>query len=126
MVEESETISAVAAASARRRNALLAADKTQLLAIMRHDLNYIHSNGAFDMHGSVIAKIGSGVVYKTIAESDLRNLAVGDDLVVRSGSMDIDVEIAGKASKVAIAFTEVWARGKEGWQLVSWQSTPRV
>jgi hypothetical protein len=41
-----------------------------------------------------------------------------------NGEVRIDVEVKGTAKQVNARYLQVWARRPQGWQMVSWQSTP--
>ncbi len=127
MQEPDEIVLAVDTAAARRRAALLSADVDTLRQLMRADMNYLHSDGAPDTRDLAVANVANGtVVYSGIEESDVRFVVANDSVVLRAGNVVIDAEVAGVPKRLVVAFTEVWAQGGSCWQLVSWQSTPRL
>ena len=50
-------------------------------------------------------------------------LAHGDCAVV-TGQVRIELVADGKPKTLSSAYTNVWIKGANGWQMVAWQSTP--
>lgn len=118
-------IDAVEAQEARRVAATLAGDFDTVQAIVGPDLSYVHSSATVEDHALYIERLRNGhYVYRGIVSEDRVHRAIGDDVMLVNGRVRIDVVVKGAPKQVNARYLQVWARRAQGWQLVSWQSTP--
>jgi ketosteroid isomerase-like protein len=56
-------------------------------------------------------------------ERPIENIQVYGDTVVVTGIVKMDAVVEGKPKLLNSRYTDVWIKGKKGWQMVVWQST---
>ena len=106
-----------------RMRAMVAGDLETLGRILSDDMTYVHTSAAVDTKSSIMESIGNGNLnYKKMAARDVRVRDFGDTAVLR-GQADVEVTSGGNDLTFSLEFTEVYANGDEGWQMVAWQST---
>ena len=104
--------------------AMVERDMPALDRILADDLIYMHSTGAIDSKGSLIAALRERkFTFKSAGTTDIVVRCYGDSAVF-NGKVRMLVEVAGTDHHAFSAFTTVWVRQAGGWRLVHWQSTP--
>jgi ketosteroid isomerase-like protein len=109
----------------RRYQAMIAADAKALDELLADTLVYTHSYGGADSKATYLDGIRAKKwVYRKI-ERPVENLQVhGDDCVIVTGRVRIELVADGQPKTLNSAFTNVWVKGAKGWQMTAWQSTP--
>ena len=108
----------------RRYRAMCEADAATLEKLLADSLVYTHSYGGSDGKGSYLAGIRSKKwIYRKV-ERPKENIAVYGDCAVITGQVRIDILADGIPKTLNSAYTDVWVKGPQGWQMVAWQSTP--
>ena len=108
----------------RRWSAQINKDEAELTALLSDELRYTHSTGSVDTKSSYMASILDNVVdYQTADRTDTEAQMVGSAAVV-TGKAVIGVEARGRQLELKVAYTVVWIERENGWQLLTWQSTP--
>lgn len=108
----------------RRYRAMCEADQKTLDELLADSLVYTHSYGGADGKASYLAGIRAKKwVYRRI-ERPKEDIAIYGDCAVITGQVKIDLVSDGTPKTLKSAFTNVWIKGPEGWQMVAWQSTP--
>ncbi len=116
---------AILAAEQQRCAAMIANDPAALDAILDAQLQFHHATGAVDDKPAFLAKMAAGrIVYAGIAWSEEHVTALGPDAALLTGRMTTDVRVEGVAKQLNNRVMTVWRRGKEGWRLLGFQSTP--
>ena len=117
------TIEEVLAAEDARCAATIARDLPALGRLLGDDLVWVHSSALVEDKAAFIARIAAASDrYLAIRRSDERVRLYGPTAIV-TGVSDMDAEVAGAPKTVRNRFTNVWASGPAGLQLVSCQST---
>ena len=57
-------------------------------------------------------------------ERPIEDIQVHGDCAVVTGQVRIELLSGGQPKKLNSRFTNVWVKGRQGWQMVAWQSTP--
>ncbi len=105
-----------------RFRAMVGADEAALKRLLSDQLVYTHSNASVDSKASLIESILSRRPYQKV-ERPVEDIRLFGDSAVVSGQARI--ELGGPSPRVLNArYTDVWVKGKDGWQMVAWQSTP--
>jgi ketosteroid isomerase-like protein len=100
------------------------ADVATLEALLADSLVYTHSYGGADTKASYLDGIRSKKwVYQTV-ERPIEDIQVHGDCAVVTGQVRIELLSSGQPKKLNSRFTNVWVKGRQGWQMVAWQSTP--
>jgi len=108
----------------RRYRAMCEADAKTLEELLADSLVYTHSYGGADTKASYLDGIRSKKwVYQEV-ERPIEDIQVHGDCAVVTGQVRIQLLSGGQPKKLNSRFTNVWVKGKEGWQMVAWQSTP--
>ena len=102
-----------------RFRAMVSADEAALQRLLSDQLVYTHSNASVDSKASLIESIRTRRPYQKI-ESPEREVRLFGDTAVVSGQARIDLGTRTLNAR----YTDVWVKGKDGWQIVAWQSTP--
>src|SRR4051812_43377852 len=106
----------------RRYRAMCDADAAALEALLADSLVYTHSYGGADSKGSYLAGIRSKKwVYRSI-ERPKEDIQIHGDCALVTGQVRIELLSEGKPKTLNSAFTNVWIKGSQGWQMVAWQS----
>ena len=113
----------IKALDGERMCAMVAGDLETLGRILSDDMTYVHTSAAVDTKSSIMESIGNGNLnYKKMAARNVQVRDFGDTAVLR-GQADVEVTSGGNDLKFSLEFTEVYANGDSGWQMVAWQST---
>lgn len=107
-----------------RYQAMLNSDTTTLERLLAEDLHYLHSNTIADTKLSYISFLKSGNIQYQEIERENVLLRVYGDTVVVTGRILFTALINSKIKFLDNMFVNIWAKRKQGWQLVHWQSTP--
>jgi ketosteroid isomerase-like protein len=108
----------------RRYQAMYEADIPKLEELFADSLVYTHSTGAADSKASYLDGIRAKKwVYRRI-ERPIEDIQVHGDCAVVTGQVRIDLVVQGTQKILSSRYTNVWVKGKKGWQMVAWQSTP--
>jgi hypothetical protein len=126
MTKENDDIAAVAAADARRYQAMIDGDAAPLEALLHERFYYTHFSGWSEGKASYIERIRAGkVTYSNVRTANVVTDLYGDTAVMH-GRLWMDVFVIDEQRNVPIdnQFTAVWVRRDTGWLLVAWASTP--
>ena len=116
-------IEMIKALDGERMQAMVAGDLETLGRILSDDMTYVHTSAAVDTKSSILESIGNGNLnYKKMAARNVQVRDFGDAAVLR-GQADVEVRSGGNDLTFSLEFTEVYANGDGGWQMVAWQST---
>jgi hypothetical protein len=109
----------------RRFEAMTQNDLEVLDQILADDLIYTHSSAKVDTKSQYLADLRAGLVrYNTIKPEDVKvRLYSGGNMGIITGKAAVEVTVNGKSSTMNLRYTDVYARRKGKWQMVSWQST---
>ena len=108
----------------RRYRAMCEADAKTLEELLADSLVYTHSYGGADTKASYLDGIRSKKwVYQEV-ERPIEDIQVHGDCAVVTGQVRIQLLSSGQPKKLNSRFTNVWVKGRQGWQMVAWQSTP--
>ena len=108
----------------RRYRAMCEADAATLEKLLADTLVYTHSYGGADSKASYLEGIRSKKwVYQKV-ERPKENIQVHGDCAIVTGQVRIQLLSEGKPKTLNSAYTDVWIKGTNGWQMVAWQSTP--
>jgi len=108
----------------RRYTAMCEADAKTLEELLADSLVYTHSYGGADSKASYLDGIRSKKWIYQAVERPIEDIQVHGDCAVVTGQVRIQLLSGGQPKKLNSRFTNVWVKGKEGWQMVAWQSTP--
>ncbi len=123
MAESKDVKEIIKALDGERMRAMVAGDLETLGRILSDDMTYVHTSAAVDTKSSIIESIGNGNLnYKKMAARNVQVRDFGDAAVLR-GQADVEVTSGGNELTFSLEFTEVYANGDVGWQMVAWQST---
>jgi hypothetical protein len=76
-----------------------------------------------DTKSSIMESIGNGNLnYQKMVARNVLVRSCGSAAVV-TGEADVEVTSRGNDLTFSLRFTDVYANGDEGWQMVAWQST---
>lgn len=107
-----------------RYKAMIDKDWAALDRLLGDGLVYTHSTSAVDTKASWIDGMKAGKYdYRSSQRSDVAMQVLGDAVVV-TGRAEMQVVASGTPRTLRNRFTNVWAKGASGWQMVAWQSTP--
>jgi hypothetical protein len=109
----------------QRYAAMVAGDLEALGALLDDELIYIHSTALVDDKASYLALIQDGyLVYKDYNPVSVRIRPTGEDVVVLSGHMKMNIVWAGKPKALDNVYIASWVRRPgAGWRFLTWQST---
>jgi len=108
----------------RRYRAMCEADAKTLEELLSDSLVYTHSYGGADSKASYLDGIRSKKWQYQAVERPIEDIQVHGDCAVVTGQVRIQLLSSGQPKKLNSRFTNVWVKGKQGWQMVAWQSTP--
>ena len=118
-----DTKSTIHELETRRYQAMCAADAKTLDELLADSMVYTHSTGYADSKASYLEGIRSKKwVYRRI-ERPIEDIQVHGDCAVVTGQVRIDLVVQGTQKILSSRYTNVWVKGKKGWQMVAWQST---
>jgi hypothetical protein len=119
---ESADATSVAEAVTALTNAMLAADKAQLEALVADQLSYGHSGGVIQTKAEFVDVIASKkTVYKSIVLTDQTVTVAGDDAIVRHAWSSESVS-DGKTTMSKIGVLQVWQKQGPAWKLLARQA----
>ena len=121
MADSKETIRLL---ESKRYRAMCEADAKTLEELLGDSLVYTHSYGGADSKASYLDGIRSKKWQYQAVERPIEDIQVHRDCAVVTGQVRIQLLSGGQPKKLNSRFTNVWVKGKEGWQMVAWQSTP--
>ena len=121
MAETKDTIRLL---ESRRYRAMCEADARTLEELLADSLVYTHSYGGADSKGSYLDGIRSKKWQYQAVERPIEDIQVHGDCAVVTGQVRIELLSSGQPKKLNSRFTNVWVKGRQGWQMVAWQSTP--
>ena len=120
MTDISEMIKSL---DSERMRAMVIGDLGTLGRILADELTYVHTSAAVDTKSSIMESIGNGNLnYHRMAARNVIVRSCGGAAVV-TGEADVEVTSRGNDLTFSLRFTDVYANGDEGWQMVAWQST---
>ncbi len=103
--------------------ALVERDTAFLKEVLHKDLSYGHSNGWIETRSELIEHLFSGKLnYRKIESKVLSINEAGKVTIVRTES-NIKYVLDGKEGELKLHVMQVWVLNKNGWQLLSRQST---
>jgi len=108
----------------RRYRAMCEADAGTLEELLADSLVYTHSYGGADSKASYLDGIRSKKWQYQEVERPIEDIQVHGDCAVVTGQVKIQLLSGGQPKKLNSRFTNVWVKGRQGWQMVAWQSTP--
>jgi ketosteroid isomerase-like protein len=108
----------------RRYTAMCEADAKTLEELLADSLVYTHSYGGADTKASYLDGIRSKKWQYQAVERPIEDIQVHGDCAVVTGQVRIQLLSGGQPKKLNSRFTNVWVKGRQGWQMVAWQSTP--
>jgi ketosteroid isomerase-like protein len=108
----------------RRYTAMCEADAKTLEELLADSLVYTHSYGGADSKASYLDGIRSKKWIYQAVERPIEDIQVHGDCAVVTGQVRIELLSGGQPKKLNSRFTNVWVKGRQGWQMVAWQSTP--
>jgi len=108
----------------RRYTAMCEADAKTLEELLADSLVYTHSYGGADSKASYLDGIRSKKWIYRAVERPIEDIQVHGDCAVVTGQVRIELLSSGQPKKLNSRFTNVWVKGRQGWQMVAWQSTP--
>jgi ketosteroid isomerase-like protein len=121
MADSKETIRLL---ESRRYTAMCEADAKTLGELLADSLVYTHSYGGADSKASYLDGIRSKKWIYQAVERPIEDIQVHGDCAVVTGQVRIELLSSGQPKKLNSRFTNVWVKGRQGWQMVAWQSTP--
>ena len=121
MAESKDTIRLL---ESRRYTAMCEADAKTLEELLADSLVYTHSYGGADSKASYLDGIRSKKWQYRAVERPIEDIQVHGDCAVVTGQVRIQLLSGGQPKKLNSRFTNVWVKGRQGWQMVAWQSTP--
>jgi ketosteroid isomerase-like protein len=108
----------------QRFKAMIDADAATLEKLLADTLVYTHSYGGADSKASYLDGIRAKKwVYRKI-ERPVENIQIHGDCAIVTGRVKIELLSDGKPKTLNSAYTNVWIKRSQGWQMVAWQSTP--
>jgi len=114
---------------ASRVAALLKNDLKALEQLFADDMVYVHSAGKIDTKKPYLASLAAGnLTYLSIRYDPAPRVVVaGRETAVVTGRASIEFKTkAGQLNQRVLTTTTVYARGADGWKVVSYQATPVV
>jgi uncharacterized protein (TIGR02246 family) len=117
-------VDAIKAVDRQRFDAMVEGDATLLERILDEDLTYTHTTGVVDTKATFLASIRAGTLrYLAIQVDGVEVRIYADAAAVVTGRIDMRVALAGKEAAFTARFTSVYAKRRDRWLLVAWQST---
>jgi ketosteroid isomerase-like protein len=120
---QDKTASLVLALDRQRFDAQVAKDTARLNQLLADDLIYVHSSAVVETKREFVANIANRKWdYRTAKLEGTRVRVYGNTAIV-TGQGTLDMMSDGKPIVVRLLYTDVYAKRKGKWQMVSWQST---
>jgi ketosteroid isomerase-like protein len=120
---QDKTANLVLALDRQRFDAQVAKDTAQLNQLLADDLIYVHSSAVVETKREFVANIANGKWdYRTAKLEGTRVRVYGSTAIV-TGQGTLDMVSDGKPIVIRLLYTDVYAKRKGKWQMVSWQST---
>jgi ketosteroid isomerase-like protein len=107
----------------RRFQAMIDSDFDTLGKLLGDDLIYTHSTAQSDTRAEYLALCKKGVFKYLKIERPIEIIQVYGDTVVVTGYVKMEAIVDGKPRLLNSRYTDVWIKGRKGWQMVVWQST---
>lgn len=102
--------------------AMIAADKAKLDALLAAQLSYGHSGGAIDTKAKFLDVVGGKkTIYKSITLSDPTVAVVGNNAIARH-TYAVELEADGKPGSAKIGVMQVWIKDGGQWKLLARQA----
>ena len=121
--DETAMLNEVETLERARFKAWIAADAATIAPMLGDDLVYCHSTGVCQNKKEVIDFVTSGkqrYLALDIVSIKARDI---DGAMVINGKLNMKVDTGGKVDEFQGIYTDVYAKRKGKWVLVSWQST---
>lgn len=115
---------AIALLEDRRVAATIAADSSELGALLADDLIYTHSNASVDTKTTYIDKLASGALRYVSIERNTPVITIWGDAATVTGQATLHISADGNDRVINISYLNVWVPVDDRWQMVAWQSTP--
>lgn len=110
--------------SVRDLDAALVERDTAFLKLLLHDdLSYGHSNGWFETKAELVKHLYDGKLRYTKVESKLLSQRQTDSVTIVRTESEISYILDGKTGALKLHVMQVWVLNRNGWQLLSRQST---
>jgi ketosteroid isomerase-like protein len=120
---QDKTATLVLALDRQRFDAQVAKDTARLNQLLADDLIYVHSSAVVETKREFVANIANRKWdYRTAKLEGTRVRVYGNTAIV-TGQGTLDMMSDGKPIVVRLLYTDVYAKRKGKWQMVSWQST---
>jgi ketosteroid isomerase-like protein len=119
----SDTKSMIHELENRRYQAMCAADANTLDELLADSLVYTHSTAAADSKASYLQGVRDKKWNYRKIDRPIEDIQVHGDCAVVTGQVRIDIVVQGTPKIMNSRYTNVWVKGKKGWQMVAWQST---
>ncbi|MGE3141713.1 MAG: nuclear transport factor 2 family protein [Hyphomonadaceae bacterium] len=109
---------------ARRRAAMLAADRDALAELVSPDLEYTHTNGNTETRDEFLAKVGKGATFSQY-DAVQETVSLYGDIAIVSGEMAVGAKIAdgGPDLSLRTKMLGVWAKEGGRWRQIRFQVT---
>ena len=107
----------------RRYRAMCEGDAKTLGELLADSMVYTHSTAAADSKASYLQGIRDKKWNYRKIDRPIEDIQVHGDCAVVTGQVRIDIVVQGTAKIMNSRYTNVWVKGKNGWQMVAWQST---
>lgn len=107
----------------RRFAAQVGKDAATLNQILADDLVYVHSSGTVENKAEFVANVLAGKLVYGKIEVERAQVRFFGSVAVVTGTANMEVSAQGKAQTLRLHYTDVYAKRKGRWQMVSWQST---
>lgn len=120
----SETKAAIRELEDRRYKAMCERDTKALDELLADSMVYTHSTAGVDSKASYVAGVRAGKWNYRRIERPVEDIQLHGDCAVITGHVRIDIVIDGTPKVLNSRYTNVWVKGKKGWQMTAWQSTP--
>lgn len=119
---QSADAAAVDKAIAELRDAMLAADRAKLTALLSDQLSYGHSAGRLETKAQFLDVVaGKKTLYKSMSFSDATTSVAGNNAIVRH-VMTVDTETDGKPATAKVGALQVWVKDGGAWKLLARQA----
>jgi ketosteroid isomerase-like protein len=103
-------------------DAMIAADKAKLEALVSDQLSYGHSAGRIESKAQFIDVVANKkTIYKTISLSDASTKVVGNNAIARH-IYSVETESNGKPATARVGVLQVWQKDGGRWQLLARQA----
>jgi hypothetical protein len=109
----------------RRFEAMTQNDFEELEQILADDLIYTHSSGKVDTKSQYINDLKANVVrYNTIKPDEVKVRMYSNGTIgIITGKAMVEITQNEKQTTINLRYTDVYAKRKGKWQMISWHST---